>query len=77
MAVVVTTLVILVLKVYDIVKVMTNGRSGTDVIANRLFEQAFVARDLGIGSALAVLLFISVVPILIMNARRARQEEMA
>ena len=76
-AVVITTLVILVLKVYDIVKVMTNGRSGTDVIANRLFEQAFVARDLGIGSGLAVLLFISVVPVMIMNARRARQEEMA
>jgi ABC-type sugar transport system permease subunit len=74
-AVVVTTLVILVLKVYDIVKVMTNGRSGTDVIANRLFEEAFVARDIGMGSALAVLLFVAVAPVMYVNARRARKGE--
>lgn len=74
-AVVVTTLIILVLKVYDIVKVMTNGRSGTDVIANRLFEEAFVARDIGMGSALAVVLFVAVVPLMYVNARRARRGE--
>jgi alpha-glucoside transport system permease protein len=74
-AVVITTLIILVLKVYDIVKVMTNGRSGTDVIANRLYEEAFVARDLGLGSALAVLLFLSVIPLMYVNARRARRAE--
>ncbi len=74
-AVVVTTLIILVLKVYDIVKVMTNGRGGTDVIANRLFEEAFVARDIGVGSALAVILFLAVVPLMYVNARRAREGE--
>ncbi len=74
-AVVVTTLVILVLKVYDIVKVMTNGGNGTDVIANRLFQEAFVARDLGLGSALAVLLFVAIVPLMYVNARRASEGE--
>jgi len=74
-AVVITTLIILVLKVYDIVKVMTNGLSGTDVIANRMFYEAFIARDIGVGSALAVLLFLAVVPLMFINARRARREE--
>ncbi|NLD75743.1 MAG: sugar ABC transporter permease [Acidimicrobiales bacterium] len=74
-AVVITTLIILVLKVYDIVKVMTNGLSGTDVIANRMFDEAFIARDIGVGSALAVLLFLAVVPLMFINARRARREE--
>ncbi|MDQ2651254.1 MAG: sugar ABC transporter permease, partial [Actinomycetota bacterium] len=52
-AVVVTTLVITVLKVYDIVKVMTNGEFGTNVLANQMFDESFINRDLGRGSTLA------------------------
>ncbi len=48
------------LKVYDIVKVMTNGEFGTSVIANQMFHEAFINRELGKGSALAVLLFVAV-----------------
>jgi len=72
--VVVVTLVITVLKVYDIVKVMTNGEFGTDVIANRMFDEAFINRDYGVGSTLAVLLFACVVPLMVANARRIRRE---
>jgi len=71
--VVVTTLVITVLKVYDIVKVMTNGTAGTNVIANQMFDEAFINRNVGRGAALAVLLFIAVIPVMIINVRRSDQ----
>lgn len=73
--VVATTTVILVLKVYDIVKVMTNGEFRTNVIANEMFDQAFRFRQFGRGSALAVVLFLAVVPVMIYNVRRLRADE--
>jgi alpha-glucoside transport system permease protein len=73
-AVVVTTLIITVLKVYDIVKVMTNGEFGTNVLANEMFDEAFINRNLGRGSALAVLLFVAVVPLMVVNVLRNRRE---
>ncbi|WP_219944325.1 carbohydrate ABC transporter permease [Iamia sp. SCSIO 61187] len=72
--VVVTTLIVTVLKVYDIVKVMTNGEFGTSVIANEMFQEAFIARDLGVGSTLAVLLFMAVLPLMAANMWRVRRE---
>lgn len=75
LAVVVTTLVITVLKIYDIVKVMTNGEFGTSVIANEMFDEAFINRNYGKGSALAALLFVAVVPLMIINVRRVRKGE--
>jgi alpha-glucoside transport system permease protein len=75
LAVVVTTLVITVLKIYDIVKVMTNGEFQTSVIANELFDQAFILRNIGRGSALAVILLIAVVPLMVINVRRLRRGE--
>lgn len=72
--VVITTLMITVLKVYDIVKVMTNGQFGTEVLANRMFNVSFINRDAGLGSALAVLILVAVLPVMIMNIRRMRSE---
>jgi ABC-type sugar transport system permease subunit len=72
--VVVVTLIIVVLKIYDIVKVMTNGEFGTNVVANEMFDAAFRNRDLGRGSALAALIFLAVVPLMIINVRRIRRE---
>ncbi|HET8619594.1 MAG TPA: sugar ABC transporter permease [Acidimicrobiales bacterium] len=74
-AVVVTTLIITVLKVYDIVKVMTNGEFATSVIANEMFDQAFILRDYGRGSVLAVILLVAVLPLMVMNIRRLRRGE--
>jgi ABC-type sugar transport system permease subunit len=73
--VVVTTLMITVLKVFDIVQVMTGGNNDTDVIANRMFSEVFVNRDNGRGSALAVLLFVVVLPLMVVNVRRLQTRE--
>ncbi len=72
--VVVTTLIILVMKVFDIVKVMTNGEFGTNVVANEMFDQAFRFGNVGYGAALASVLFLAVLPIMYINIRRVREE---
>ena len=72
--VVVTTLIVLVMKVYDIVKVMTNGNFDTEVLANNMFREAFLNLDRGLGAALAILIFVSVVPIMYLNIRRMQRE---
>ena len=71
--VVVTTLIVLVTKVFDIVKVMTNGNFDTQVLANEMWQRAFTELKIGLGSALAVLLFISVIPIMYINIRRMQK----
>ena len=73
--VVVTTLIVLVMKVYDIVKVMTNGNFSTQVLANDMHQRAFTEFNFGLGSALAVVLFISVLPIMFFNIRRMQKLE--
>ena len=70
-----TTLIVLVMKVYDIVKVMTNGNFGTQVLANDMWQRAFTESNWGLGSALAVVLFISVIPIMFYNIRRMQKLE--
>jgi len=72
--VVVTTLIVLVMKVFDIVKVMTNGNFDTQVLANEMWQRAFTEFNFGLGSALAVLLFVSVLPIMYLNIRRMQKE---
>lgn len=71
---VVTTIVILVLKVFDIVFVMTSGQFDTQVIANEMYLQMFKWRDFGMGSALAVILFIAVIPVIVNNIRSWQRE---
>jgi alpha-glucoside transport system permease protein len=72
-----TTTTIAGLKAFDIVAATTGGNFGTSTIANEFYRVYFVqARD-GIGSALAVLIFILVVPVVVINRRaQARAEEM-
>ncbi len=72
--VVVTTLIVGVMKVFDIVKVMTNGQFGSQVLANQMFQEAFSFNDTGKGAALAILIFLSVLPIMIYNIRRMQRE---
>lgn len=69
-----TTITILVLKIFDIVFAMTNGQWGTQVLANYMFGQLFVANDWGVGSAAAMVLMLLVLPILIWNIYNARKE---
>jgi alpha-glucoside transport system permease protein len=73
--VVVTTVVIVVWKVFDIVFVMTGGRFNTSVVAQRMVKEFFTYRNDGVGAALAVILFVAVIPIMIVNVRKFRQQE--
>ncbi len=72
--VVLATQVVGALKLFDIVRTMTGGNFGTNVLANEMYSQIFVQFDQGKGSALAVVLFICVMPILIYNIRSIRRE---
>ena len=74
-AVVATTMVIYVLKIFDIVYVMTNGNRRTEVIANRMYKEMFQFRDFGRASAIAVILLITIIPMMVINIRRFRQQE--
>ena len=71
------TTAIVVLKVFDIVYVMTGGRFDTDVIANQMFLQAFQFFDDGRGAVLAVILFVAVLPLMLVNIRNIRQQGIA
>ena len=73
--VVLTTIAIATLKVFDIVYAMTGGQFETSIIANEFYVQSFSRNDAGIGAALAVLLFVLVIPILIYNVRQMRLSE--
>ncbi|TVR00872.1 MAG: sugar ABC transporter permease [Spirochaetaceae bacterium] len=65
-----TTIVILVLKVFDVVFVMTSGRFNTEVLANMMYNQMFIQGTYGRGAALAVIIFIAVTPVMIHNIRK-------
>lgn len=71
--VVFTTLIIIILKIFDIVFVMTGGNFGTEVIANRMFK--LIVTDTGRSTAIAVLLLVLTIPIMIINVRRFREQE--
>jgi alpha-glucoside transport system permease protein len=61
--VVLTTVMITTLKVFDIVRTMTGGNFGTQVLANEMYSQSFVQFNVGRGAALAVILFVAVLPL--------------
>lgn len=70
-----TTIVIFTLKIFDVVWVMTGGQFGTDVIATQFYRQSFIARNAGLGSAIAIILLIAVIPVMIYNLRQFREQE--
>ena len=70
-----TTVLITTWKVFDIVFVMTGGQFDTSVVAERMVTEFFTFGNDGMGSALAVLLFIAVLPILVINVRRFQEQE--
>jgi alpha-glucoside transport system permease protein len=73
--VVLTTISIGTLKVFDIVRTMTGGQFDTSVVANEFYAQSFRQGERGLGSALAVVLFILVIPIVIYNVRQLRKAD--
>jgi alpha-glucoside transport system permease protein len=73
--VVVTTMVINVLKLFDIVYVMTGGNYGTDVIANRMYTEMYVNFNVGRGTAVAVVLIVVIIPFVYLNVKRFMAQE--
>lgn len=73
--VVATTMIIQALKVFDIVYVLTNGAYETDVVARQMFGQLTSGGHFGRAAAVGVILFLSIVPLLIINIRRFQQQE--
>jgi alpha-glucoside transport system permease protein len=74
-AVVATTMVINLLKIFDIIYVMTGGNFHTNVIAMAFYNQYFNFSDFGTASALAVLLLLVIIPVMLYNLRRFRIQE--
>lgn len=77
LAVVLVTLMINVLKVFDLVFIIAPGSTQDDanVLALQLYRSSFgTDADLGIGSAIAVLLLLLVLPVMLFNIRRMRKE---
>jgi alpha-glucoside transport system permease protein len=72
--VVLTTVMITTLKVFDIVRTMTGGNFGTQVLANEMYSQSFVQFNVGRGAALAVILFVAVLPLVGYNIVQLRRE---
>ncbi|MPV36057.1 carbohydrate ABC transporter permease [Georgenia subflava] len=70
LVVVVSTISIATLKIFDIPRTMTGGRFGTQVLANAMYDQSFTFGNNGYGSALATAIFVLVIPIVIYNVRQ-------
>lgn len=73
--VVLTTISITTLKAFDIVRTATGGNFDTSVLAYEFYVQSFRSNNAGLGAALAVLIFILVLPIVIYNVRQMRRLE--
>jgi alpha-glucoside transport system permease protein len=77
LVVVLVTLTINVLKIFDLVLVLAPDpatQEHANVIALQMYQTAFTRRDYGLGSALGVLLFVLVLPAVMFNVRRLRRD---
>jgi alpha-glucoside transport system permease protein len=70
-----TTILILTLKIFDIVFVMTNGNYGTEVIASQQYKQMFKFQHFGRGSAIAIVLLVAVIPVMWYNLKQFGEQE--
>ena len=71
-----TIITILVLKIFDIILALTNGMWQTDVLANLMYDWMFRGGgDSGRGSVFAIVIMIAVIPIMILNIYRHKEEQ--
>ena len=77
LAVISTTMIITALKAFDIVYVMTGGQYDTGVIAYTMYRELFTDNNFGRASAVAVVLLLAIVPVMALNVRRFRTQEVA
>ena len=71
------TVLIMVMKIFDIVYVLTNGAFNTNVIANLFFFELFKRQDAGAASAIVVVLLIAIIPVLVYQVRHFRREDVS
>ena len=69
-----TTIAIAVLKVFDIIFVMTGGNFDTSVVAVRMYDEMFRFRNFGQATTMAVILLVAVTPIMVVNIRNLRRQ---
>ncbi|MDP4509228.1 sugar ABC transporter permease [Nonomuraea sp. NBC_00507] len=69
------TVTIGVMKLFDIVYVMTNGDFDTNVIGVQFFNELFTNFNNGHAAAIVVMLMIAIIPIMIYQVRQFRTEE--
>ena len=74
-AVVATTIVITALKTFDIVYVMTNGQYNTEVIGTAWYHARFTNHDAGAAAAIAIILLLTIIPVMLINIRRFQAQE--
>ncbi len=75
LVVVLTTVAMTSLKAFDVVRTMTGGNYDTSVVANEFYTQSFGNQNRGLGSALAVLLFVIITPVIVYNVRQLKKAE--
>jgi alpha-glucoside transport system permease protein len=75
-SVVTVTLIVWVIKVFDIIYIMTTGgpAGASRVIAYTMYVETFQGGNAGYGSAVAVVMLILIVPVMLLNIRRFRTE---
>ncbi len=71
------TVTIAVMKIFDIVYVMTNGNFNTNVLGNEFYNQLNTNFNNGAAAAIVVMLMIAVIPVMIYQVRHFRAEEAA
>ncbi len=76
--VVTTYMVVNALKVFDIVYVIGSPQNNhTEVIAERMIYWFFTGRHNGRAAAIAVVLFLAIIPVMVWNVRKFREQELA
>ena len=71
-----TIITILVLKIFDIILAMTNGQWNTEVLANLMYDWMFRGGgDSGRGCLMAIVIMIGVIPIMIWNIKRHKEDQ--
>lgn len=74
-AVITTTVIIFALKTFDVVYTMTSGNFQTEVLANRMYKELVTFHEPGRASSTAMILLVAIVPVMIYNVRRFREQE--
>jgi len=69
------TVLIIVMKIFDIVYVMTGGNFNSDVIGMRFFTELFTNGNNGYAASIVVMLMIAIVPVMVYQVRHFRRQE--